>query len=58
MTVVPSGRTDAPGFFMSKMNEMLSDFIEVFLLVYLDDILIYSEIWEGHLVQIEKCCKD
>ena len=56
-TVVPFGLTNAPGFFMSNMNQMLSDFIDVFVLVYLDDILVYSETWKDHLTHIENVLK-
>ena len=41
LIVLPFSPTNVTGFFMSTMNEIFSDFIDKFFIVYLDDILIY-----------------
>ena len=47
--VMPFGLTNSPASFQSVMNTVLSPYLDRFVLVYLDDILIYSRSISEHM---------
>jgi hypothetical protein len=51
-TVMSFGLTNAPAYFMYMMNKVFMEYLDKFIVVFIDDILVYSrneEEHEGHL---------
>jgi len=56
-SVMPFGLTNAPAAFQRFMNDMFSDLLDVCIVVYLDDILIYSDDITQHQSHIKEVLK-
>ena len=46
--VMPFGVTNAPGVFMDYMNRIFHPYLDSFVVVFIDDILVYSKTREEH----------
>jgi len=52
--VMPFGLVNGPATFQAMMNKILREFLDHGVVVYLDDILIYSENLDDHIKLVQK----
>src|SRR5467141_3712693 len=50
--VMPEGLTNAPAAFQRFMNDIFADMIDIIVIIYLDDILIYSDNISEHKAHV------
>jgi hypothetical protein len=53
-TVMSFGLTNAPAFFMYLMNNVFMDYLDKFVVVFIDDILIYFQNEQEHEDHLRK----
>jgi len=51
---MPSGLTNAPTTFCTFMNDIFQKWLDDFVVVYIDEILVYSNSMEGHVEHLQK----
>jgi hypothetical protein len=52
--VMSFGLCNAPTTFMLVMNDVFRPFLDDFVIVYLDDIIIFSRTWDEHVRHVNK----
>ena len=53
-TVMPFGLMNAPVSFQQFINEVLGEYLDIFMIAYLNDILIFSDTLEEHISHVTK----
>jgi hypothetical protein len=48
------GLTNSPTYFMSLMNSVFMDYLDKFVVVFIDDILVYSQNDQEHEEDLRK----
>nr|XP_034908287.1 uncharacterized protein LOC118044188 [Populus alba] len=52
--VLPFGLTNAPALFMDLMNRVFQPYLDKFVVIFIDDILVYSNSFEEHEEQLRR----
>ncbi len=55
--VMPFGLSNSPSVFQSFINDVFRDMLNQWVIVYIDDILIYSETYEEHVKHVRTVLK-
>lgn len=55
--VMPFGLTNSPVTFQASMNMIFRPYLRNFMLVFFDDILVYSDSWDHYLQHLETVLK-
>ncbi|MBW0572687.1 hypothetical protein O181_112402, partial [Austropuccinia psidii MF-1] len=50
--VMPFGLTNSPASFHNLVNDIFADFLDIFVVVYLDDIMVFSSPQEEHVKHV------
>ena len=53
--VMPSGQTNAPAEFIDLMNRVFHLYLDQFVIIFIDDILVYSKNAEEHTFHLRNC---
>ncbi|KAJ0128890.1 Uncharacterized protein HZ326_28015 [Fusarium oxysporum f. sp. albedinis] len=56
-TIMPFGLTNTPATFQQIINSILRQYLNIFVVCYLDDILIFSDNKEDHKEHVHKVLK-
>jgi hypothetical protein len=51
---MPFGLTNAPASFQSVMNNIFASLLRKYVLVFMDDILVYNKTMADHLVHLQQ----
>lgn len=52
--IMPFGFEQSPVYFMDLMNRVFRDFLDSFVIVFLDDILVFSKDEASHAIHLRK----
>ena len=50
--VMPFGLTNAPAVFIDLMNRVFQEYLDRFVIIFIDNILVYSPSLEDHVVHL------